>query len=83
MPPPWTTSWMTEEGRRKLRAYGIAPPLEDTGDKNALFAEEKKVDCPHCGSSDTRLVSQFGSTACKALYQCNECREPFDYFKCH
>ncbi|MCB0624689.1 MAG: phenylacetate-CoA oxygenase subunit PaaJ [Saprospiraceae bacterium] len=81
--PPWTTSWMTEEGRRKLRAYGIAPPLEDTGDKSALFAEEKKVDCPHCGSSDTRLVSQFGSTACKALYQCNECREPFDYFKCH
>lgn len=81
--PAWTTAWMSEAGREKLRAYGIAPPLEDTADKNALFADEKEVPCPHCGSHHTKLVSQFGSTACKALYQCQDCLEPFDYFKCH
>jgi len=82
--PAWTTDWMTDAGKEKLKAYGIAPPnptraVCDIG----LFAEEEAVQCPHCGSYHTRLVSQFGSTACKALYQCNDCSEPFDYFKCH
>lgn len=81
--PPWTTNWMSEEGKRKLKAYGIAPPEEETTDINLLFGSEKKVSCPHCESKNTRLLSQFGSTACKALYQCNDCLEPFDYFKCH
>lgn len=81
--PPWTTDWLTEEGRRKLKEYGIAPPQEKSFDKNTLFAEDKNIECPHCGSTDTRMVSQFGSTACKAMYQCNSCLEPFDYFKCH
>jgi len=80
--PPWTTDWITKEGRDKLEAYGIAPPLSATGDKKALFGEEKLVKCTHCGSTNTRMVSQFGSTACKALFQCNDCLEPFDYFKC-
>ena len=82
--PAWTTDWMTEAGKEKLRAYGIAPPnpgrpVCDT----RLFAEEEAVQCPRCSSFNTRVVSQFGSTACKALYQCNDCQEPFDYFKCH
>ena len=79
--PAWTTDWITEEGRQKLKAYGIAPP-ENEPDKSVLFAEPIVVPCPKCGSKDTRLVSQFGSTACKAHYQCNNCMEPFDYFKC-
>lgn len=81
--PAWTTDWMTEAGRRKLKAYGIAPPVDGTADKGALFAEQPKVECPQCGSVNTELVSQFGSTACKSLYRCLDCREPFDYFKCH
>ncbi len=81
--PAWTTDWLSEEGRRKLKEYGIAPPQEKSFDKNALFSEEKNIECPHCGSTDTKMVSQFGSTACKSLYQCNDCLEPFDYFKCH
>ncbi len=81
--PAWTTEWMTEEGRRKLKDYGIAPPVKGSFDKGALFASERTVECPQCNSSDTRMVSQFGSTPCKALYQCNSCKEPFDYFKCH
>ncbi len=81
--PAWTTDWLSEEGKRKLKAYGIAPPQGSSVDKRALFSEETNIECPHCGATDTRMVSQFGSTACKALYQCNECREPFDYFKCH
>lgn len=81
--PPWTTAWMSAEGRKKLQDYGIAPPEEDSADLGALFGEEKKVTCPHCLSKNTRLLSQFGSTACKALYQCMDCKEPFDYFKCH
>ena len=80
--PAWTTDWITENGRKKLEAYGIAPPLEPTADKQALFEEQKIVKCPRCQSQNTKLVSQFGSTACKALFQCNECLEPFDYFKC-
>jgi ring-1,2-phenylacetyl-CoA epoxidase subunit PaaD len=79
--PAWTTDWMTEEGRRKLSAYGIAPP-KPGGTRRALFGEES-VTCPRCGSSDTRCLSEFGSTACKALWRCSQCREPFDYFKCH
>jgi ring-1,2-phenylacetyl-CoA epoxidase subunit PaaD len=81
--PAWTTDWMTEEGRRKLKEYGIAPPVQGDFDKSALFASERVVECPHCNSSNTRMVSQFGSTPCKALYKCNACQEPFDYFKCH
>jgi ring-1,2-phenylacetyl-CoA epoxidase subunit PaaD len=81
--PAWTTAWLSEEGKKKLKEYGIAPPVEDTTDKNALFQEDKKVECPQCGSMDTKMLSQFGSTACKSLYQCNDCLEPFDYFKCH
>jgi ring-1,2-phenylacetyl-CoA epoxidase subunit PaaD len=83
--PAWTTDWITENGRQKLKEYGIAPPVERANQKrvDALFAEAPKVPCPHCGAEDTKQISQFGSTACKALYQCNDCKEPFDYFKCH
>ncbi len=81
--PPWTTDWLSEEGRRKLKEYGIAPPQERSFDKNALFSEEKNIECPRCNSQNTKMISQFGSTACKAMYQCNDCLEPFDYFKCH
>lgn len=75
--PAWTTDWMSEEGKRKLKAYGIAAP-----DKRFQIAEDG-VECPHCNSHHTKLISEFGSTACKALYQCHDCKEPFDYFKCH
>ena len=81
--PAWTTQWLSEEGRRKLKEYGIAPPVEGSVDKTQLFAPDKVVPCPRCGSEQTKMISQFGSTACKALYQCEECLEPFDYFKCH
>jgi ring-1,2-phenylacetyl-CoA epoxidase subunit PaaD len=80
--PAWTTDWLSEEGKRKLEEYGIAPPI-GSADKNSLMGEETKVPCPRCGSKNTKMVSQFGSTACKALFQCRECLEPFDYFKCH
>lgn len=79
--PAWTTDWMSENGRKKLLEYGIAPPVDEP-DKNVLFAEPPRIACPLCKSFNTRLVSQFGSTACKSLYQCNDCLEPFDYFKC-
>ena len=81
--PAWTTDWLTESGKQKLKAYGIAPPEGKTPDKSVLFGEPKKIQCPHCGSRNTKLLSQFGSTACKSLYQCQSCKEPFDYFKCH
>ena len=80
--PAWTTDWITEKGREALKKYGIAPPLEATADKEALLGNKQRVPCPQCGSTNTRLVSQFGSTACKAQFQCNACQEPFDYFKC-
>ncbi len=80
--PAWTTDWLSEAGREKLRAYGIAPPVRGTASKRALFGDEPEVACPHCGSKDTEQVSQFGSTACKALWRCRACLEPFDYFKC-
>ncbi|MFL6807535.1 MAG: 1,2-phenylacetyl-CoA epoxidase subunit PaaD [Bradyrhizobium canariense] len=79
--PAWTTDWMSEEGRRKLHAYGIAPP-QDSNSRRALFGEQA-VTCPQCGSANTELLSEFGSTSCKALWRCRACREPFDYFKCH
>lgn len=80
--PAWTTDWITERGRKALEGYGIAAPLEAEADKEALLGNQKLVKCPQCGSLDTKLVSQFGSTACKALFQCRSCQEPFDYFKC-
>ncbi len=82
--PAWTTEWMSEAGKQKLKAYGIAPPnpRQQVCDEK-LFAAAEAVQCPHCDSWHTRRVSEFGSTACKALYQCEDCREPFDYFKCH
>ena len=80
--PPWTTDWITPEAKEKLRKYGIAPPEHTTEDKSWLIGKEKKIACPRCKSPKTKLVSQFGSTACKALYQCEDCLEPFDYFKC-
>ncbi|MGX1321036.1 ring-1,2-phenylacetyl-CoA epoxidase subunit PaaD [Bradyrhizobium sp. USDA 377] len=79
--PAWTTDWMSEEGREKLRAYGIAPP-QASSSRRALFGEQA-VACPQCGSDKTELLSEFGSTSCKALWRCKTCREPFDYFKCH
>jgi len=78
--PAWTTDWITDEGREKLRAYGIAPP-EDAAGKGSLFAKVS-VTCPQCGSRATQEISAFGSTACKAQYRCTACLEPFDYFKC-
>lgn len=82
--PAWTTEWMSEEGKRKLKEYGIAPPnpKQQVCDQR-LFAEAEAVQCPHCNSYHTHRISEFGSTACKALYQCDDCKEPFDYFKCH
>jgi ring-1,2-phenylacetyl-CoA epoxidase subunit PaaD len=79
--PAWTTDWMSEDGRRKLREYGIAPPLVG-GSRRALFGLQH-VACPQCGSEDAEVLSEFGSTSCKALWRCKRCREPFDYFKCH
>ncbi len=76
--PAWTTDWMSAEGRKKLRAYGIAPPH---GSSSELDAGKVEIRCPQCDSNATRLISEFGSTACKALYQCTRCSEPFDYFK--
>jgi ring-1,2-phenylacetyl-CoA epoxidase subunit PaaD len=79
--PAWTTDWMSEDGRRKLKQYGIAPPTAASS-RRVLFGVEE-VACPQCGSDNTELLSEFGSTSCKALWRCNNCREPFDYFKCH
>lgn len=80
--PAWTTDWISEAGRKKMEEYGIAAPLEETADKDALLGNAKVVKCTNCGSKNTHLVSQFGSTACKALFKCDDCQEPFDYFKC-
>ena len=79
--PAWSTDDITPEGREKLRRYGIAPPEKAAGRGMLLFASEN-VACPRCGSTHTRCISEFGSTACKALWRCEDCREPFDYFKC-
>ncbi len=88
--PAWTTDWISDEGREKLRAYGIAPPIDGTAADGILM---KRIDrlagrsnlaiaCPRCGSTATEKISQFGSTPCKASYRCTDCLEPFDYFKC-
>lgn len=83
--PAWTTDWLSAEGRRKLQEYGIAPPEHGAAEVNklSLFSEGRKVTCPRCHSRNTQMVAQFGSTACKSLYRCLDCLEPFDYFKCH
>ena len=78
--PAWTTDWMSEDGKRKLKEYGIAPPHSITQSDES---SDRVIECPQCNSTNTKLISEFGSTACKALYQCNDCKEPFDYFKCH
>lgn len=80
--PAWTTDWISEAGKQKMEEYGIAAPLTETADKDALLGNAKVVRCTNCGSQNTHLVSQFGSTACKALFKCDDCQEPFDYFKC-
>lgn len=79
--PPWSTNMITARGRQNLRDYGIAPP-DESADKKALMGESRQITCPNCGSKNTRMVSQFGSTPCKAHFKCNDCLEPFDYFKC-
>lgn len=79
--PAWTTDWMSESGKQKLQTYGIAAPVATHF--NQVYLEDLQIACPNCGGSNTKLVSEFGSTACKALFQCKDCLEPFDYFKCH
>lgn len=80
--PAWSTDWISEEGREKMREYGIAPPMSESADKAALLGEAAVVPCTNCRSTNTKMISQFGSTACKALFKCLDCQEPFDYFKC-
>lgn len=88
--PPWTTDWLTDEARRKLKAFGIAPPMDGTAATGRLAARASRlagasglpVACPRCDSTNTERISQFGSTPCKASYRCKDCLEPFDYFKC-
>lgn len=80
--PAWTTDWMTDEAKLKLLSEGIAPPQFGSADKALLMGKIRDVQCPRCGSSSTQMISQFGSTACKSLYKCLDCLEPFDYFKC-
>lgn len=89
--PAWSTDWMSESGKEKLKAYGIAPPAEQAQELAVIDISQLSrrrsagvtVQCPHCGSKNTRLSSEFGSTSCKSLYVCNSCKEPFDYFKSH
>ena len=80
--PPWTTDWISEEGKRKLKEYGITPP-QGSADKRTLSGDFEGIPCPFCDSTNTEMVSQFGSTPCKSLFKCKDCLEPFDYFKCH
>ncbi len=80
--PAWTTAWISQKGRDSLRAYGIAPPVEGTAACGIGALATPEVACPRCGAASTRRVSQFGSTPCKASWVCDDCREPFDYFKC-
>lgn len=80
--PPWSTGMISEDGKQKLRDYGIAPPADEESDKRALMGEDRQISCPKCASKNTKMVSQFGSTPCKAHFQCKDCLEPFDYFKC-
>ncbi|HFC00329.1 MAG TPA: phenylacetate-CoA oxygenase subunit PaaJ [Phaeodactylibacter sp.] len=80
--PAWTTDWITPRGRKALEDYGIAPPLDEVADKRVLIDGARIIKCTNCGSTNTKMISQFGSTACKSLFQCEDCLEPFDYFKC-
>lgn len=81
--PSWTTDWISDEAKEKMRKHGIAPPEKVSLEKSALFSESKKeINCPWCSSKDTKRTSQFGSTPCKALWFCNSCHQPFEYFKC-
>lgn len=80
--PAWTTDRIAQQALEKLKKYGIAPPQKHTS-IHELIENKHQIPCPHCGSMDTKLISPFGSTPCKALMQCNHCKEPFDYFKCH
>lgn len=79
--PPWTTDWLTDSGKQKLKEYGIAPP--QTTKRIETLLDDQDIICPRCNSLNTNKLSDFGSTACKAMYQCKDCLEPFDYFKCH
>lgn len=79
---PWTTDWITESGRRKLKEYGIAPPV-GSPNKSSISPDDRIIPCPQCDSENTEMISAFGSTACKSLFRCKNCLEPFDYFKCH
>lgn len=81
--PSWTTDWMSDKGKIKLKEYGIAPPDQKAKLRIEAFSQSNVIHCPRCDSDHTELVSEFGSTACKSLYRCLECKEPFDYFKCH
>ena len=80
--PPWTSEWLSMEGRQKLQRYGIAPPAHPVGSPRSLWLEAPTVQCPRCESPDSEELSRFGSTPCKALYRCKACLEPFEYFKC-
>lgn len=79
--PAWTTDWLSEEAKLKMKNYGIAPPQHSSCSK--IFSANEVVTCPRCNSKHTEVISKFGSTACKALYKCNDCKEPFEFFKCH
>jgi ring-1,2-phenylacetyl-CoA epoxidase subunit PaaD len=81
--PAWTTDWLNDAAKEKLRLYGIAPPEKTSSDKGVLILHRKAKACPRCNSVNTEMISAFGSTACKALHRCKDCGEPFDYFKCH
>ncbi|MGD7002231.1 1,2-phenylacetyl-CoA epoxidase subunit PaaD [Corynebacterium halotolerans] len=85
--PAWSTDWITELGRDQLREYGIAPPVrstrEEQGPVRLTLLRPEQIACPQCGSTNTRKLSHFGSTSCKSLYNCQDCLEPFDYFKVH
>jgi ring-1,2-phenylacetyl-CoA epoxidase subunit PaaD len=81
--PAWTTDWMSEEGKRKLKEFGIAPPNPKQQFCTAEMFQQEAVQCPRCDSFHTEVISQFGSTACKSMYRCLDCKEAFDYFKCH
>ena len=79
--PAWTTDWMSDKAKDKLRLYGIAPPMHSSCSQDVF--SHNIIKCPNCGSTDTVMLSRFGATACKSLYKCNDCKEPFEYFKCH
>ncbi len=79
--PAWTTDWMSDEAKQKMKNYGIAPPLHSSCNQDVFH--HNIIECPRCHSENTVMLSRFGSTACKSMYQCNDCKEPFEYFKCH